>query len=260
MGFAGDASKGAMRTTPRRTGPIVMATVVALAACSSAATSVNDDAGPSSGQGSDAAADDARGGGDGRPDDENAPDDAHTHLTDAAKNDASTDGGTLAPRPPPGFVLCGSDSATPTQVLDACTTAQTTRQRACAAVTSGGGSYQIFCGASGVYVWAEVHGLTATRTCTVTFDGAIYTFTPPVAVNVGDYVALIGAFGQQMSGFGAVQFGPDDKAYAIEATLGVSPAKTGTVSLMIAGDTDCPGEPAGAPRVLAAVEGKWSTN
>ena len=84
---------------------------------------------------------------------------------------------------------------------------------------------------------------------------------PPVAVAANvSYDAIFGDFNQQTSGVTTLQGGTGGSSASAAAMLGIAPSPTtGTMTVGFSGDTDCPGTLAGSPKLLAAVEAKWST-
>jgi hypothetical protein len=104
-----------------------------------------------------------------------APDLDAGHTGDSAPGDA---GGTLlTPSPPPGATECGKGVITQASATAACMMPNamldarplpdggtTTTPRACDAITIGSGTWQVWCAATALYVWARFDGVNNTGT------------------------------------------------------------------------------------------------
>ena len=242
------------RTTTAATLALLALPVLLFAACSSdgAGASSPDAVAPPPIPSS--AADDASADGGGAAD-AGAEDGAAS--TDAGTNETDGEAGPPSPAPPTGFVECGHGTVSGTDVASACATVSTTRPRACGAITSTGARYEVWCGANAVYAWAVLLGAHATTQCSLTYDGSVFTFPPPVDMSASDYEADV-ASRPALWGFADVQNGSDGTSTAASTTLSLDPMGDGKITFVFAGDTQCPDAPAVSPSVMGALTGSWT--
>lgn len=189
--------------------------------------------------------------------------------------------------PPAGFTLCGGGAIDGTAARAACDALDPPRDiftgimKACSAFSIESGHYEVYCGASEIYVWASLDALSSADvlTCDIsvplpdggTLSGAYYDLAWGLEDTNNLIYGRIGTGGGGMLdelGWPYASSGrTDDPArwegsLAVDGTLAVSAGTTsGTGTLYLtAMQTDCDGIPTGdGARVVIAVPITWGS-
>jgi hypothetical protein len=207
----------------------------------------------------------------GAPTDASRVDDARAPPTDAAipdggpRSDAAADAGPVLPNPPPGSAKCGAGTFSAADVTAACNApgGLMAYLRACDELSTQGGAYEVWCSPSGVYLWARLDAVKARApaSCTVTFDGSVYTLEPPMYVDVSEFDVSGGVRREsgtaRPSGDTFIDPSAPPSTIALEATASVTAANGTATMWLVTRQSACPGIPDGPPVIRGGVPIKW---